>query len=336
MDRVLQRDHRLDYLKGSCVLIMVLYHIMSMAVVRYNVDPVLSRLHFIHASFLFLSGVLVGQYYAVRVAEGQAVAVCRRLVIRGLRLCCLFLVLNVTVYASGMGYSLAELHQLDSVGEVARMLFLHPRGSLMAGEILWEIGLFLAAIAPLIALLPIRYFCLVGVALWIAGFWGRIPFFLSIGTWGILSGWYLRNRDYGKILRSRPIVAACIGIWLLYLVYVVQVVQISKQIPLLAMPLSMVEILSWFALFLIFHQSQVLPLVGRYCGFYGRYTLVAYCFQLILARVVAKAFHPDDFPSYFVIALVVYLLAMHWVLRAIDWAREKNWLVDHTYKVIFA
>ncbi len=336
MDRALQRDRRLDYLKGSCVLVMVLYHVVSVAGAHYETGPVLNRLRFIHAGFLFLSGMLVGQYHVARVAHGQALAVYRRLVVRGLKLCGMFLVLNGAVYALDMGGSLVSLRQMDSVRGVLWTLFVQPQGYLMVGEILWEIGLFLAVIAPLVALLPIWHFCLIGLALWMAGSWGRIPFFLSIGTWGILSGWYLRNRDYGKVLRNRFIGAALVGTWLLYLVYVISVVQISKQIPPLALALAVAEILVWFALFLIFHQSRVLPRADQYCEFYGKYTLAAYCFQLIIARVVAKSFHPDGFLWYCVVAVAVNLLAMHGALRSIDWARKKNWMVDRSYRAVFA
>ncbi len=338
MNRLPERDHRLDFIKGSCVLFMVLYHVVSMASAVYGAKPVLNRLRFVHASFLFISGWLVGSYYASRVASGQAgpLAVYRRLVIRGLKLCGLFLLLNVAVYVSGMGYSFATLRQLDSVGEVLWLLFVEPRGSLMAGEVLWEIGLFLVVIAPLIVLLPIWCFCLIGAVLWIAGLWGHVPFFLCIGTFGILAGWHLRSDHWDKVLRNKFVGAACVITWLLYLVFVLPIIRISSQVPLLAVVISVGEILLWFTIFIIVFHSRVLSGAGRCCECYGKYTLVAYCCQLIIARVIANAYQPESFIVYCGVAMIINVLAMHWVLRSIDVARKRSWIVDHSYRAIFA
>jgi len=98
MDKILQRDHQLDYIKGSCVLIMLLYHMMSMAAAHYDVEPFLRHLNFVHASFIFISGWLVGSYYATKVSNGQAITVYRRLLVRGLKLIGLFLVVNIVMY----------------------------------------------------------------------------------------------------------------------------------------------------------------------------------------------------------------------------------------------
>jgi hypothetical protein len=335
MGKALHRDDRLDYLKGSCVLVMVVYHVVSMAAAYYRVEPVLSRLHFIHAGFLFISGTLVGGYYTARLAAGQAATVYWRLVLRGLKLCGVFLLLNVAVYASGMGYSFAQLRQIDSGGEVLRMLLLQPRGSLMAGEILWEIGLFLAVIAPLIVLLPMWCFYGIAVALWLAGLWGHIPFFLSIGTLGILTGWYLRDRDYGRVFQSKYVGTTVVGVWLLYLVYVVPVIQISIRIPTTAVAIATAEIILWLSLFTLLYQSRILRSADKYCRLYGKYTLVAYCLQLGTARVVAHVFHPEDFLLYCAAATVINVVAMHWVLRTIDAARGRSWIIDRGYRTVF-
>jgi hypothetical protein len=336
MDKILKRDQQLDYIKGNCVLIMLLYHVMSMAVAYYDVEPMLRRLNFIHASFLFISGWLVGSYYAAKVTDGQAKAVYRRLLVRGLKLCCLFLVINIAMYVLGMGYSVARLREVGSVGKLLRILFLQPRGNLMAGEILWEIGLFLAVIAPIIALQRIWIFYPIGALLWIAGLWGVIPFFMSIGTLGIIAGWHLRNKEYGKVLRNKFVCVAFIGVWLLYLIYVLPVTKIGVMIPQLSIAIWMIEIVLWFAIFIILFQSKILPFLDKYFNFWGNYTLMAYCSQLVIARVITKVFHPDDFIVYCCVALVLNILAMHWVLRVIDLARRKSWIINNGYKLVFA
>ena len=70
VDTILQRDYQLDDIKGSCVLIMLLYHVISMAASYYDVKLILRRLNFIHASFLFISGWLVGSHYLPKVSDG--------------------------------------------------------------------------------------------------------------------------------------------------------------------------------------------------------------------------------------------------------------------------
>jgi len=336
MDRVPQRDHQLDYIKGSCVLVMMLYHVMSMATIYYDVNPILRRLSFIHASFLFISGWLVGSYYAVKVADGQAKAIYRRLFVRGLKLCGLFLAINIAMYISGIGYSFSKLGEIGSVSKIMQILFLRSRGSLMAGEILWEIGLFLAVIAPLIALQRIWILYPIVAALWFAGHWGVIPFFMSIGTLGIIAGWHLRNKDYGKALRNKFVCVAFIGVWLLYLIYVLPVKQIGVLIPQLSIAIWMVEIVLWFAVFIILFQSKILHFLDKYFIFWGRYTLMAYCSQLVIARVITTIFHPENFILYFCVALVLNILAMHCVLCSIDLIRRKNWIVNSGYKLVFA
>jgi hypothetical protein len=336
MDKILKRNQKLDYIKGSCVLIMLLYHVMSMAASYYDVKSVLSRLNFIHASFLFICGWLVGSYYAAKVTDGQAKAVYRRLLVRGLKLCGLFLVINIVMYTSGIGYSFFKLREIDFISEMRRILFLRSSGSLMAGEIIWLIGLFLTLIAPIIALQRIWLFYPIGATLWIAGLWSVIPFFMSIGTLGIIAGWNLRNKDYSKALQNKFVAVALIVVWLLYLIYVLPVKQIGVLIPQLSIAIWMVEIVLWFAVFIILFQFKILPFLDKYFIFWGRYTLMAYCSQLVIARVITTIFHPENFILYFCVALVLNILAMHWVLRLIDFARRKSWIVNSGYKLVFA
>lgn len=335
-DKILQRDHQLDYIKGSCVLIMLLYHVISMAATYYDVGPMLRRLNFIHASFLFISGWLVGSYYSHKVSNGQVIAVYWRLSVRGLKLCGLFLVINFAMYTANIGYSFSKLSEIGSVSETLEIFFLRPRGSLMAGEILWEIGLFLTLITPIITLQRIWLFYPIALALWIAGLWMVIPFFMSIGTLGIIAGWHLRNKEYSKLFRNKFVAVAFIAIWLLYLIYVLPVTQISRMIPQLAVVISIAEIVLWFAIFIILFKSKIIPFLDKYFEFWGNYTLVAYCSQLVIARVITKVFHPDDFIVYCCVALVLNILVMHWVLRVIDFARKKNRIINSGYKLVFA
>jgi len=239
-------------------------------------------------------------------------------------------------YNLNIGYSFTKLSRIGSVEEILNILFLRTRGSLMAGEILWYIGLFLVVIAPLIALLPIWLFYPIGAVLWIAGLWGVIPSFMSIGTLGIIAGWYLRDKDYSKIFRNKCVALLFIALWLLYQMYVLPITQISRMVPLLAVLIWMAEIMLWSGIFIILCQSKILFFLDKYFIFWGHYTLMAYCSKLVIARVITSVFHPENLFMYLCVAPVPNILAMHWVLCLIDMARRKNWIVNSSYKLLFA
>ena len=333
---MLKRDLQLDYVKVSCVLIMLLYHVMSMAARHYEVEPFLLRLKFIHASFLFISGWLVGSYYATKVSDGQPITVYWRFVTRGLKLCGLFVIINIVMYTSNIGYSFSKLGGISSIREALKILFLRLSGSLMAGEILWEIGLFLILIAPIIALQRIWLFYLIAGVLWIAGLWGVIPFIMSIGTLGIIAGWHLRNKEYGKALKNKFVIVTFIFIWLLYLIYVPPMTKIVRMIPLSAVVFWVAEIVLWFVIFIILFQSKLLSFLDKYFIFWGHYTLMAYCSQLVIARLITTVFSPENFFLYFCVALVLNILAMHLVLCSIDLIRRKNRIINNGYELVFA
>lgn len=108
------------------------------------------------------------------------------------------------------------------------------------------------------------------------------------------------------------------------------------MIPPLAMAIWMLEIALWFVIFIILLQSKILPFLDKYLIFWGNYTLMAYCSQLVIARMITTVFHPKNFILYFCVASMLNILVMHCVLCLIDLIRRKSWIIDSGYKLVFA
>lgn len=91
-DATVARDETLDFVKGSLVLVMVLYHWLNYFV---TLDwDVYRYLRFLTPSFILITGFLVSHVYLARYScDGSRVR--RRLVQRGMKLLLLFVVLNV-------------------------------------------------------------------------------------------------------------------------------------------------------------------------------------------------------------------------------------------------
>ena len=90
----------LDFTKGTLVLIMVLYHWMNYFVA---VDGTAYKyLRFLTPSFTFITGFLISSVYLSRADESRQ-RTPKRLLLRGLKLFCIVLLLNLAVYTLHTG-----------------------------------------------------------------------------------------------------------------------------------------------------------------------------------------------------------------------------------------
>lgn len=131
----------LDVLKGLLVLVMVAYHVFSIAsnggadAVRY--------LRFVSGSFIFLAGFVAAVFFLPRFAQAPAAAT-GQLVQRGLKVLALFTALNLAIVLSGFG-NLGK-PQLGLRGTLAHAATIYGSGD--------------ARLSSFLILLPIAYLLL--------------------------------------------------------------------------------------------------------------------------------------------------------------------------------
>src|SRR5437773_12328687 len=89
-----------DAVKGVLVLLMIVYHVMSIASTAGA--EAFRYVRFTSGSFIFISGFIVSRFFASSFEKDPA-ATSRKLLGRGLKVLLIFTALNVLIQASGFG-----------------------------------------------------------------------------------------------------------------------------------------------------------------------------------------------------------------------------------------
>jgi peptidoglycan/LPS O-acetylase OafA/YrhL len=140
------RDASLDAVKGVLVLLMAVYHVMSIATTAPTeaYEPV----RFVTGSFVFCAGFVVSQFH---LAADRA-STSRQLVARGAKLLLLFTALNLGVMFAGLGKSVAGKTGLEAFVAHLPATYLGGDPSVASFVILLSIGYLLLAVPLVLAL----------------------------------------------------------------------------------------------------------------------------------------------------------------------------------------
>jgi hypothetical protein len=93
------RDLNLDFVKGFLVVCMVIYHSIScFTTLGYDGTK---YVRFVTGSFIFISGYIVAVFYSKKFGLNKKI-VCKKLILRGLKLLLIFTFLNIIINLSGL------------------------------------------------------------------------------------------------------------------------------------------------------------------------------------------------------------------------------------------
>ncbi len=324
------RDASLDAVKGVLVLVMVAYHVMSIA--SSGGDERFQFIRFVSGAFIFVTGFVATRYALARF-EADPRAVARAHVVRGIKVVLLFAALNLAIAFSGFGNPhkghLDPTHFVES----AATIFLAGDGKRTSFAILLPIG-YLLVVAPAVMAAFTRGptwspFALLAAALAVtsrtalADHWPNIDFVMiglagmALGTPALSARWF----DVGA-LRGAPwvtvfaLVVALTGLYgtegVLYVLGVAAIVKLVRDAVRTTSPGPLVLL--------------------------GRYSLFAYVVQIVCIHVLFRLFGGQRWHvGTEVLALGLVSAAATWATCVVvDRLRRRSPLVDRAYRHLFA
>jgi peptidoglycan/LPS O-acetylase OafA/YrhL len=325
---VATRIDALDWVKGALVVLMVVYHAVNYSRFR---PLAFEYLGFLPASFIFITGFVVGQIYAARY-NLQSWKPYLRLMTRGLKMLVLFTVLNLAWF---MASERSLYHGFWVFAERADAIYLHASGRVAIFEVLLPIAYFLL-LAPVLLWLRARVRGAVVVIALLAlaaclfleskGMSFKQPSLLCAGLLGMAAGLVPMVR-----------VEAAARLWMSPLLAFV-LYRVSQHFFGGRFAVEMFgAAASVFLLYAIALHLEKVPALWRWIVTTGQYSLLAYLAQIALLQVIVKAAggKPDTILP--VIGIGALTLALTWlVIVATKSIRARSSVADTFYKAIFA
>jgi hypothetical protein len=319
------RNAALDFVKGSLVVIMVLYHWLNYFIgvgwdgYRY--------LRFLTPSFIFITGFLISHVYLAAYDRDRS-RVRNRLVQRGIRLLVLFGVLNLIVGVAVQG-------RAGGTETASWETILLTGNGRTAFSILVPIGYFLILAPAVLALsrragVSLAFFAAVTVGATIALSYADAANahleMLSMAFVGLAAGTVEISRIDAVVQRPALLVMA-------YGVYVTAITVFNVPFALQVVGVS----LSVLLLYAIGSTWRVPAGVHRSVVQLGNYSLFAYVAQIAALQVLRRGLRGHDLSGAelalpFVVALLVTILAV----QAVALVRQRSTMVDSLYRAVFA
>lgn len=327
------RDPAIDLTKGALVVLMFVYHSVNYFCV--DKDP-LRYLHFLPASFIFITGFLLITVQHPKLRHGVP-RVRVHVLVHGLKLFAIFAGLNVVAHALftsnynnpnfGLGTLLSTAPDILVVGGQGSAVFdvLLPISYLLifSGVLLVSSEAGQRALIALLTGLSILG-CVMLPEL------GRRPIYnlemLSMGLLGMLAGLVPLRRiaDLGRWLLTLLAANVVYGVLagLRYPTYVVNIFGV---------------VLTLLALFAIGRKASSTTLGYRWLTLLGRYSLIGYIGQIAVLQVLYRlARYLVVDPHNFTLALIVTAVSTTLIVLVIDRSRTKFAKADATYRLLFA
>lgn len=329
------RDSTFDQLKGLLVLLMVAYHVLSIA----STAPAESfrYIRFISGSFIFISGYVISHFMLADFRASPRVATVR-LIKRGLKIVLLFTALNLALRSSGFGN--AEKLALGAAREPAQLAWVYltadPR--LASFIILLPIGYLLVA-APAILALALaqrRTRTVAAALLLIALVLGAIPAvtdisanveFMLVGLIGLSTGLLFGGP---KRARAPNALAAAVGV----VVSVWLTAQLGTTVSGYAIGIAL---LLGSAAALVVALPQIAPVEATLTAL-GRYSLICYIAQIAIIQAVFKATASQRWDAAAPVTALGIATALLLVALcvALDTVRRESALADRSYRLVFS
>lgn len=320
-----QRDEGLDWVKGTLVVLMVVYHSLN-----YSPYSHLSFAYigFLPVSFIFIAGFLLTNSYLARY-DVKDWRLHRRLVIRGAKLLVIFTVLNVALYFVAFGHEF-----LDRFSDNLQLIYIGAAGHVASYPILTSIG-YLLLLAPVLLVIGSRHRAVLpGLAVALVLFCSFMEWrsavsyhlgMISAGIIGTAFG-FVPLRQITGFARKTLVVLG------LYCVYRTASYVVGEPYAL-----QLAGVVA--TLLLLYGVALKLPVgaqVFKQVVLMGRYSLLGYIMQLAFIQVAVRLFGPFASPLAVAILTLVALIATWSITFIVDRLRAKARFVDVTYKAAFA
>lgn len=336
MEKSNPRDSAFDLVKGTLVLLMVVYHVMSIMSTATPEDY--RYIRFISGSFIFISGYIIARFFT----EGfqyNPWATSRRLFIRGLKILAIFTTLNLLIHLTRFGNVSKQQLAHSAYWENAWAIYFLGDGSISSFLILLPIA-YLLIIAPLFlplslskrsATIPaILLATLVAASLTFITSTSVILAFMLVGITGLSLGLIAASEKYRlvrfKLGPAMGILGLSTAVWFTgqykdnLAMYSIGIALILKCLYDLASYMSKCSFL-----------SQYIVLIGRY-------SLVSYISQILIIQTIFRLFSKQMWPlgPEIIVFCSVTLCALIGVCLFLDWARAKSGTTDRCYRLIFS
>lgn len=326
------RDSTFDAVKGGLVLLMVVYHVMSISSTAGT--EAYRYIRFISGSFILVSGFILSRFVAPQLAS-QPGAVSLKLAIRGVKLLLLFSVLNVAIHASGFG-NLAK-RQVGVAGFLATAGTVYISGDGRASSF--------------VILLPIAYLLVIAPALLIVAKWAGQAYvmlatalfavlviaspgasvivqFMLIGVCGMCAGSLSRTNLRLRGGSMSGVVAGlglCLSLWFTG--------RYADNLVLHCIGVCLV-------LKCLHDVVQLMPVNGeaaRQASLLGRYSLVCYIAQIGMIQVMFRLTGSQRLDLGFELVGVGLLTGTGMILlcRGLEHLRHRSRAIDLSYRAIF-
>lgn len=324
------RDPALDFVKGSLVVFMVIYHAMNILSTAGPED--FEPIRFVSGSFIFLSGYVVARFQFERFqADRSATAI--RLLQRGGKLLFLFTALNVLINLTGIGDPGKAQTGIPQYASNLLDIYVFGDSRFASFQILLPIA-YLLALAPLCLLAIGSGTARILAALFLTFACAALPIesphwqFMVLGTIGLLAG--MLEHACGRSFAIKNAVpalvglVACIGLmgfFSRYLAtYAVGVVAVTKLLYDLG-------------------KTATLPhRLGKALALLGRYSLPCYLAQIAILRMLFVTLARERLGLglemlAFIAVTVALLLAL---CGSLSLLRDRYRLVHKSYNLIFS
>lgn len=331
------RNAALDFTKGALVLFMVLYH-------WHNHFPVLEGdvykyLRFLTPSFIFITGFLISNVYVSKyeLADRQ---VPRRLVQRGVKILCIFTILNaIIVFLAPIGgirsSDLLSTKSLAAIYLTGKAAATGPARAI-SFPVLIPIGyLLLFSAGLLIASKQYRYIFHVTCISFFLGvaflyFWGsEDPYveLLAVGLLGVVVG-------YTPIDKINRTVDHPIALSVAYLCYLGAVTVWNVRFPVQVAGVCLTVAL----LYLLGRRGGGdFGWIQRHIILLGQYSLFAYIAQIVIIQLLYQVLRRYEIGLWMYVLSFAASFALTMVsVEALRVARMKAVPVDRLYRAVFA
>ncbi len=326
----------LDFTKGVLVLFMVLYHWLN-----YFYSPTgdfYRYLRFLTPSFIFITGFLISHIYFAKYgcAGWQAP---KRLAVRGLKILAIFVLLNGAIAILpgsptrsilARNSAIANLIDIFVTGNVST-----ESGKAAAFGILVPIS-YLLLISALMSVLcryfrPIFQFVSIGLffcvfSLQLLGRQSNNLDELAIGSLGVVAG-------YTSSAGLRKLVSHPYGLGLAYVAYLAAITIWDVPFGLRVAGVC----LTLLVIYAIGDRSQTPGSLFGHVVVLGRYSLLAYIWQIALLQVLHRALNQSTLEVIGLSASLVASFALTMAgVEAMDRLRPRWQVLDQAYRYAFA
>jgi len=325
------RIDALDMTKGVLVVAMVVYHSFN-----YSTDYTLGfkYLPFLPPSFILITGFLISRLYFTPEAA-RDVSVYGRLLLRGFRLLFVFTVLNVLTQLVGRRKAVGTPQGMSYLFDNWYEIYITGGGHYAAFSILLPIA-YLLLLAPILILLYRAHPLLVPLVAVAFAVFSTIDarqedpsFNLTLVTAGLIGVIVGRVPDSALSLLQRywyvPVIVYPGYIAFTHLVWQ------SRFDQLLDAFLALV------AIFGICAAMGAGGLFGRELVVVGKYSLLAYIFQIAVLQVLTRLFgRLEPFTISFFLQMLGVGMLMILLAEGLQRARSRAAWIDGSYRAIFA